>query len=352
MIDCCVKTANHLRATGHLKVRKTWRTPIEKAAGDDPETRYRWLHDIADASAKDVRDAFLKAIEDLRGTIKEAELRAAVETGSIEAVMRVLGIDKKIADAIRMNVLPPLEDAMIAAGRASPSSTLPKGGELAMRFDLANPNTVRYLRSYDFGLIRQISDDTRNAIRSVVTDAMQYGGHPYEQARTIREAIGLTDNQNAAVANFRRMLEEGDSAALTRELRDKRFDRTLERTLGIDAEADLTPEQIDRMVTRYGERMLKARAENIARTETINATQAGQQLAWEQATENGLLDRSKIRQGWLVTPDDRLCIICAAIPLMNPGGVPLGGYFQTPVGPILRPTVHPQCRCALYLMAF
>lgn len=351
MITCCVHGKHTVKSLANRRLAKTWRTPIEKANGDDPEAQYKWLHDIADGAADDVRAAFLKAIDEVRGTIEEDELKAALETGSVDAVIRALNLDQEIADRLRTDMVPELEDAMIEAGRQAPAASMPKGAELRMRFDLANPNTTKFLQGYDMQLIRQISDDTRTAIRNIVQQAFQFGGHPYEQARQIRQLIGLTDDQVGTVQNFRRKLEEGDLSAFDNELRDKRFDPTLRRALG-EAGEGLDDDQIDTMVGRYAERMLAARAENIARTETINAAQAGQQLAWEQAADKGLLSRTKLRQGWLVTPDDRLCIYCAAIPLMNPAGVPLGGYFQTPLGPVKRPTVHPQCRCSLYLMAF
>lgn len=351
MMDCCIHGKHDVRTLSLRKMRKTWRTPLEKAAGEDPEAQYKWLHDIADAQVETVRKAFLEALRKIRGSTDEAKLEAAIKTGSVDQVIAALDLDQQIAAAMRTDVVPPLEDAMIESGRQAPVASMPKGGELQMRFDLAAPNTVQYIRGYDFGLIKQVTDDTRQAIQGVVQNAFQNGGHPYEQARQIKTMVGLTDNQAKAVANFQRMLEEGDRTALTRELRDHRFDGTLDRALGELGEG-LDQDQIDKMVARYAERMLAARAENIARTETINAAQAGLQLSWEQAADKGLLSRTKLRQGWLVTPDDRLCVYCAVIPEMNPHGVPLGGYFQTPFGPKKRPTLHPQCRCTLYLMAF
>jgi hypothetical protein len=352
MIDGCLNHRHDIASRGRFALRKSWRSPIQKAGEPDPESQYKWLHDIADTAAPEIRDAFLKAIEDLRGSLKEAELAKALESGSVDRVLEVLGIDDTLKEALRATILPPLEDVLIDAGRGTTAATFPKDGSLQMRFDISNPNVVRYIQNNDLRLIQQVTDDTRGAVRQIVADALQFGGHPRDQARAIRELVGLTEKQAAAVENFRNMLEGGDRAALTRELRDRRFDPTLDRALGSDAVDNLTQDQIDTMVARYRDRMLTMRAETIARTETINAAEAGKQMAWEQAANNGLLTRSKLRQGWLVTPDDRLCLICAAIPLLNPDGVPLGGYFTTPIGPVLRPTVHPQCRCDLYLMAF
>jgi len=351
-MDGCIKRRRTFNDLQIRPIAKAWRTPLQKAAGEDPETQYKWLHDLADSAAEPIREAFIRAIEKIRGTSKEAQIADALATGDVDAVMEVLDLDTQIADAVRTQIVPALEDTMIAAGRQAPAETIPVEGELAMRFDIANPNVVRFIRQYDLGLIQQITDDSREAIRGVVANALEFGGHPREQARLIRQSIGLTENQAAAVDNFRALLESGDRGALDRELRDRRFDLTLQRTLGEDAVDTLSPDQIDTMVQRYGERMLSARAENIARTETIRAAEAGKQMAWNQAADDGLLSRTSVRQGWLVTPDDRLCIICAAIPLMNLDGVPLGGSFVTPVGPVDAPPVHPQCRCSTYLLAF
>lgn len=344
-----------LRHAHVRRVAKTWRSPIQKAGEDAADAEYQWLHDIADAMVPEVRRRFLDAIRAIRGTIQEAELRAALETGNIDRVMQALNLDQIIADTLRPALLDPLQSAILEAGKAAPDATIApllQGGELSMRFDLVNPSTVHAARNYGFDLIRQVTDDTRAGIRQIVGDAVDYGGHPYEQARQIRELIGLTESQAKAVSNFRDLLESGDLGALDRARRDKRFDGTLRQALGDDATIELSPEQIDSMVTRYAEKTLKERAEGIARTETINASRLGTQASWAQAADQGLLDRVKVRQGWLITPDDRLCPFCAVVPLMNPEGVPLGEKFLTPLGPVDGPTLHPLCRCSIYLLAF
>lgn len=341
-----------MKALPSTRIRKTWRTAIEKASGPS-DAEYQWLHDIADAATPEIRRRFLAAIKAIRGTVKEAELRAALESGSIEQVMTALGLGdlSQMQGALMAPLNEIVRESAIAALDATPALAA-RGGAVSMRFDMVNPHTVQAVRTYGFNLIQQISDDTRDGIRAIVANALEYGGHPYEQARQIRNLIGLTDSQAEAVDNFRTLLEDGDRGALDRALRDRRFDSTLEQALGQASTIELSPEHIDRMVDRYAERMLNARAETIARTETINAARLGTQNAWVQATENGLLDRTTVRQGWLVTPDDRLCVYCAEVPEMNPDGVPLGQKFKTPLGLSDGPALHPNCRCALYLLDF
>ncbi len=354
--NCCVKAKPRDLAKAHpgQVIRPTWLRVAKVGPEADPE--FQWLHDIADAAAPEVARRFLAAIKTIRGTVKEAKLRAALETGNIDAVMRVLGLDRDLGP-IEPGLLKPLEAAVHEAGAAALDATpaianATRGGQLAMRFDAINPHTVQAVRNYGFNMIRQVTEDTRDGIRAIVSNAMEFGGHPSEQARQIRSLIGLTDQQAGWVSSFRQALETGDRGALDRVLRDRRFDSTLDRTLGADAIDDLAPEQIERMVDRYASRLLDYRATTIARTETINAARIGTQGAWTQATENGLLDRATVRQGWMVTPDDRLCIYCAAVPLLNPDGVRLGEQFITPLGPVDGPGLHPQCRCIVYLLAF
>lgn len=354
--DCCIKAKPRDLAKAHPQavMKATWLRPVAKAGPQD--VHWEWLHDIADAAAPDARRQFLAAIERIRGTVVEAQLRAALETKNLEAVMAILAQDRLLG-AIEPMLLKPLEQVVLDTGIAAIDATPAiadrvRGGTLAMRFDMVNPSTVQAVRNYGFNMIRQVTEDTRDGIRAIVANAMEFGGHPSEQARQIRGLIGLTDSQANAVASFRRLLEDKDRTALARALRDRRFDGTLERALGANPTAELTPEQIDRMVGKYSDRMLNFRATTIARSETISAARLGTQQAWLQATENGLLQRSRVRQGWMVTPDDRLCIYCAAVPDLNPDGVPLGGQFVTPLGLRDGPTLHPNCRCVVYLMAF
>lgn len=304
-------------------IRKTWRSTLIRKAGEADESAYDWLHKIADAAVPKVRQLFLEAIERIKTAVKTQELQAAIESGNVDAVVRVLDLEQEMKTALGPEITKPLEDAMLEAGRETPAKTFPTGGgRLSMRFDMANPRVADFVRQYDFGLIRQVSQETRDAIRGVVLDAMQFGGHPREQARQIREMIGLTTRQSQAVINYRSALEEEERPA----------------------------DQIERMTAKYRQKMLRLRAENIARTETLRAANAGQDLAWRQAADGGLLNSSSLRIGWLVTPDDRLCEFCEAVPDLNPDGIKLGESFDTDFGPVQYPPLHPQCRCTRYIL--
>jgi hypothetical protein len=88
-----------------------------------------------------------------------------------------------------------------------------------------------------------------------------------------------------------------------------------------------------------------ARAEEIARTETMTASNVGQQDAWDQAVDDGLLTGDEVQE-WIVTPDDRLCPICEGLEGVQAG---LGEMFAADGEQYDGPPAHPNCRCTVGL---
>lgn len=88
------------------------------------------------------------------------------------------------------------------------------------------------------------------------------------------------------------------------------------------------------------------RAERIARTEVMKASNAGQQNLWDQAVEGGMLSGNEKKE-WIVTPDDRLCAVCEP---MDGVVVPMDEPFDVNGELMLEPPVHPNCRCTVGLV--
>lgn len=281
---------------------------LVKASG----ASYRALHEIADRLEPKARKAFLDAVDALKGSVTLAELQDAIATGDADAVLRLLGWDQ-FSTALA-GVTDQLRAAIQDAGATS-------AGALSLKFDLLNPATVNFIRGYELDLITGISDETRAGVRAIIENAFEQGGHPYQQARRIRLLIGLTEQQMNAVSNY--------------------WD-TLLANGAPDARAET-------LAMQYYGRLLTYRARTIARTETIRAAGMGREATWAQAAEQGLLDPYVTRRQWLVTPDDRLCEVCAAIPDMNPDGVGLNEMFKSPDGYIDQEPAHPNCRCSVVL---
>lgn len=280
-----------------------------------------------------VRQAFLDAVAaSARRAGTLAEIEAAIRDGSVSRVLGALRLSEvndelglRLASgdfvaALSTTYVRAGEDVMPAVIRTLRTS---RSVSFVPRFDLTNPRATEFLRSYGGELVREVTRRQAEAMIDVVRTSFEDGGHPYAQARRIRalENFGLTTRQNAAVRNYRRALEEAG-------------------TVG---------PQLERLVERYRRKTLRYRSENIARTETIRASEAGHQEAWRQAADAGLYDPAGARRQWVVTPDDRLCPICRAVPGMNPGGVGINQEFATPEGPRTNPPLHPHCRCSQVL---
>jgi len=187
--------------------------------------------------------------------------------------------------------------------------------ELTGSFDMRNPAAVSWAQKHTGEMITQVNTNSREGIKQILTDAQAYGGHPYETARQIRQYIGLTDNQMAGV---------------------------LKKQHELDAEGR-PKAQVDAMIDAEVRRRIRARAVTIARTETIAAAAHGQQLHWEDQLRKGYLDKNNMVKAWIVTPDDKLCPICAAMKDEKTGideEFLFGGKC---------PPRHPNCRCSIGL---
>ena len=342
---------------------------------------------LAEKLAEKFEPQIAKAVLDLlqaHGDMLDMDaLLEALLSGQGDKVLAVVGAAADQAEAMMAGKMKDaLQDAVWAAGieaLAAPG-TAPFIGRAEFHFDRINPALTRWLQEYDLGLIKQISGTTRETIRDVLVENMRLGQGPIKQAQKIRDAIGLTTRQANAIGNFRKELEtfhlkrsaaswglgqqidrvngrqvfkpgiDGDpkDGILNRRLRDFRYDAALAKAQA--TKKPLTPAQIDKMVAAYKRKYLQFRSRTIARTESLRATNTGIQEAFRQAIEKGLLSEDLVRRRWVVAADERLCEVCAPVPGMNPPqGVKFAQPFATPVGPVMLPPLHPNCRCTTWI---
>jgi hypothetical protein len=170
-------------------------------------------------------------------------------------------------------------------------------------FDPSHPRAVEQMRMNKLQFVQQVTEQQRDMIRNVMQRSFQEGFGPRKVSTLLKESIGLTARQQQAVQNFRALLENRDSRALSRDLRDRRFDRTIERAIRDDK--PLSQDQIDKMVKRYHERYIQYRTETIARTDGVRATNQARSESIQQMIEETGLDPSAIRRKWNRTNDGR-----------------------------------------------
>ena len=269
------------------------------------------LQRIADDAVPGVREAFLAAIATLVDAVSLEAIEAALADGDIGAAIAAIPWETLEESLAPMRVQ--LEEIFDAAIEVSRQSTLVHAG-LELAFDVPNRYAIEWARQHVGELIVGVSHETRTAIREVIARQLETGMHPMQSARLIRPMIGLTRRHSAAVNNLRaRLVEDG-----------------------------VPPQQIDRLVDQYRRRLLNLRAQNIARTETMAAANAGHRALWQSAVDNGLINAEEWEREWVAVvpdPDARTCAVCRAL---DDQRAPVGGTFG---GGLDGPPAHPSCRC-------
>jgi hypothetical protein len=299
--------------------------PISKALSEEDREAVDRIVAAIDTHAPKIGRAFAALVESARARVDMAALEAAITNAQVWQVQPI--IDAALTQSGILGYTLNVRGAVEAG--ANLSRTL---GRLDVVWDVANPRTAEFLRNYSMGQIREITQQTRAAVHEALSAGINAGRNGITIARDIRQTIGLTARQEAAVQNYRRLLEEGQrSEALTRRLRDRRFDPSLR------GGKPLSGDKIDTMVARYRERFVKYRRETIGRTEAIRAVNAGQIDLYRQAIARGEMAEHEARKTWVYTHDDRVRAWHASIPSLNPEGRGINEPFVTEKGPLQHP---------------
>lgn len=207
----------------------------------------------------------------------------------------------KMLEAKRKTVPDVLHAAIASGADAKP---IPK---LTLAFDATNPSAVAWAHDHAAELIRGVSDAVQDAVRLTVVQAFENGIPPRDVAKLIRADIGLTERDAGAV---------------------------MKKQLAWLAEG-VSPEKATARAERYASQLLDARAQTIARTETMRASNEGQRELWAQAREAGLIDAATQQKTWIAT--DGACDECAEVDGQVVG---IDEDFS-----IEGPPAHPNCRC-------
>lgn len=243
-----------------------------------------------------------------------AFLQAGLSHGSHFTVAQRVRLEASIRQGYRYALLSGARQADLPATVQKVDATVDA------RLDVTNPSAIRWVERHAAELVDLLDLTQRQAVASIVQRMFRDGVPPNRAARLIFEVIGLDSRSANAVASFEAGLQEEGRA----------------------------PEQVQRLVATYSDRLRRFRARMIARTESIRGSVQGQQMLWRVAVEQGVLIPSRTRQVWLTSLDERACPICLS---MHHQQVPLGEPFIGPDGATYDgpPDPHPQCRCGIRL---
>lgn len=297
------------------------------------------LHAVADRHRSSVNNVVTRAVERARRAMDVTTLAQAVEDDRVdEVVSPVLAVMvSELMDGLSSALLTVVDAAGTSAARSSfRSSSGLRVAKVTVSFDRSSSQATAFAKRHAAELVTDISADTRRSISKVVTRGVQEGRTPDSIARELRSVIGLSSRDEDAVANLRRELRAKPGALIRRS--------------GIKVRVPargFSDKRINELSKKYADSLLRKRADTIARTETIRASNEGQRLLWRQARSEGLIG-DNARRKWIVTKDDRLDkTVCRP---MSGQKVGIDDFFVLPDGSqVMSPPAHARCRCAQVL---
>jgi hypothetical protein len=241
-----------------------------------------------------VARAFADAVRDLRDGVVLRRVTDALDVGDIQRALDALNIDEAVFTGLRQQLAAVFTESAVAVAGAV---KLDPPGETrgVFRWNVGNPEAVRALNEWLGTEITRITEDTRDAARSALSDGFARGQGPRQIAldvvgrigpngRRTGGVLGLSGPQEKWVRNMRQYLRDGDLQAVLRmSKRDRRFDRTILKM--IREGKTPTEKQINQWTGRYADRLLKLRGDTISRTETASATEQARFDAFRQGLE-------------------------------------------------------------------
>lgn len=259
-------------------------------------------------------EAFIEAIEALDPDLLESllnELASGFISARLEAALREVAASTATAQGE-------------AAAEIAPNRSIERDKTLFNRVD---QRTADYAANRSSGLIVEINQSNRLAVRRVIAGSFTSPYTVDETARRLRKMVGLHTRWANAVLKF-------DDANVVRLIKD-------------GYSPDEARARADVLTKRYRDKLIRRRAEMIARTEIQQAENFGRQAGWEAGNFVGYIDGASMKE-WRTAPLRSQygppCEECMAV---RGTRVPWNGAFSNG---FMFPPAHPHCRCTVVLV--
>lgn len=293
---------------------------LEPLDPDDIEAITAYEAESIEAMANEILTRF----RDIRASTESVEFVEALLANNIAGADIALSWSEleDVADFLSQII-----SDQIRAGGATAADLIPQVDvQVRYRFDAANPKAVEFARRQAANLIVQITDEQRRLVRQVIVEAVSGDYTVDDVAFLVEQTVGLHDRWQKAVTN--------------------QYQRTLERFLSDGIPRRRAKSLARSASARYSERLVRARARAIARTEILAAHNTGRWLAWEEAIANGLAPTNAMKRWRVRVPQipNSPCDYCLPF---NGEVVPWQDEFSAGV---MMPPLHPNCVCTATLV--
>lgn len=303
------------------------------------QARY-YLQQLAPATTKALLDAAARA------DVKEAarQLEAGNASAAADAILSRESI-VLLQEALTMAGV----RVMVATMRRVLANEVAPALRVSATFLAPSRYTIAALESLRTTRVIPLVEGSRQAVTQLLTIGQLDGLHPSRLvAQWAKEAIGLTPYDVSLVESFERQLIEDPARALTRTLRDPKYDGTLARMANGAGPSALSAETRGKMVAAYENELRTWRASTYSTSTTLDALRQGQASAWADAAEANGVDLEELVKTWITTLDGRER---PAHHDMHGTTIPFAEPFMVEVNGALVPEQTPgeneyNCRCA------
>ena len=292
----------------------------KRKSSNSAEEILQRLDDFLNAESPQLVEWLYSVFQDQQAAVTYKELREAALSG-YEA--QILQWQDDYARLINERLAPVYLTAMKAGAKAWEEKL---GGALLDDSDRAVQN---WIRERTAGLITNIGEETRAAIKTILWKGQQENWTAAQMARHIRPCIGLTKSDAAANARYQQSVYESLLKAHPRMTEASAAKKAQEAAL------------------KYAARQHRQRADMIANTELAFAYNRGENMSIRNAMRDGLMGACV--KVWRTAGAERVCPRCGALNGKEIGfdeSFDIKGRELFP-GMHETPPAHPRCRCVV-----
>lgn len=243
--------------------------------------------------------SYRQAIQDARDNADLNAAIAALEKGNLSDAYDALNVGRAAAmQRIRASIA----SAIVRAGVSTLRTDVPP--QLRFHFSLGSERAAVALERMNLNVLLPVVQAQEAGLRSTLAYGLRNGFNPRETALQAREFVGLTEYDVSIIQTFELQLRSDPARALTRSLRDARYDPTVKKSAGLDG-TPLTEKQIRAMTDAYANRLTDWRAETWSRTASLQAVREAQAASWKQIMDDSSVSNDRFVKTWVTTIDGR-----------------------------------------------
>jgi hypothetical protein len=228
--------------------------------------------------------AVLRAFDTIRKNLSDTDLEEIIRSNALDRLAADVAVGGSFAVLVdrALLVLSVRIRQAVASAFDSAILDLPDAGQVngvvGVAFNYLSPHVVEGVRELDTKVVQSLADDTREAVKAFIENGIRNGDSAATIAREIRQIVGLSPTQIGNVAKYEAKLVEA---------------------------GDMTDAAIEKAVAAYTRRAVALNAETISRTASLDAMKLGQDLAWRDAIDQGIVEQGSLTKTWKGVMDDR-----------------------------------------------